>query len=184
MDEFDLKLLNALQEDGRLTHNELAGRMGLSASQCSRRHAALEETGVLPRCAGGRGGRPQCAGIRPSRLGHPIPLECPIVHQADWRHRGSSGGFFIDWRGDYLLKMAVSALKTLFAPSRRGVPAPPQRRARALLRRARPREADAAVTLRYASEAGGAKGARRRASATRVLAPTGREPSRNRAGNR
>jgi DNA-binding Lrp family transcriptional regulator len=47
MDEFDLKLLNALQEDGRLTNNELADRIGLSASQCSRRRAALEGAGVI-----------------------------------------------------------------------------------------------------------------------------------------
>ena len=32
MDEFDLKLLRALQEDGRLTNNELGDRVGLSAS--------------------------------------------------------------------------------------------------------------------------------------------------------
>jgi DNA-binding Lrp family transcriptional regulator len=47
MDEFDIKLLKALQEDGRLTNNELAERIGLSASQCSRRRAALEESGVI-----------------------------------------------------------------------------------------------------------------------------------------
>ncbi len=47
MDEFDLKLLQALQEDGGLTNNDLADRVGLSASQCSRRRAALEHTGVI-----------------------------------------------------------------------------------------------------------------------------------------
>ena len=47
MDEFDIKLLKALQEDGRLTNNELAERIGLSASQCSRRRAALEQSGVI-----------------------------------------------------------------------------------------------------------------------------------------
>src|SRR5258708_38149748 len=47
MDEFDIKLLKALQEDGRLTNNELAERIGLSASQGSRRRAALEESGVI-----------------------------------------------------------------------------------------------------------------------------------------
>jgi Lrp/AsnC family transcriptional regulator, leucine-responsive regulatory protein len=29
MDDFDLKLLAALQEDGRLTNNDLADRVGL-----------------------------------------------------------------------------------------------------------------------------------------------------------
>jgi DNA-binding Lrp family transcriptional regulator len=47
MDDFDIKLLKALQEDGRLTNNELAERIGLSASQCSRRRTALEEAGVI-----------------------------------------------------------------------------------------------------------------------------------------
>jgi DNA-binding Lrp family transcriptional regulator len=47
MDDFDIKLLKALQEDGRLTNNELAERIGLSASQCSRRRATLEESGVI-----------------------------------------------------------------------------------------------------------------------------------------
>jgi DNA-binding Lrp family transcriptional regulator len=47
MDDFDIKLLKALQDDGRLTNNELAERIGLSASQCSRRRAALEESGVI-----------------------------------------------------------------------------------------------------------------------------------------
>lgn len=47
MDDFDLKLLNALQQDGRLTNLELADRIGLSASQCSRRRTALEESGVI-----------------------------------------------------------------------------------------------------------------------------------------
>ena len=47
MDVFDIKLLAALQADGRLTNNDLAEVVGLSASQCSRRRAALEESGVI-----------------------------------------------------------------------------------------------------------------------------------------
>jgi len=47
MDGFDLKLLAALQQDGRLTNNELAERIGLSPSQCSRRRTALEQSGVI-----------------------------------------------------------------------------------------------------------------------------------------
>jgi DNA-binding Lrp family transcriptional regulator len=47
MDDFDIRLLKALQENGRLTNNELAERIGLSASQCSRRRAALEDSGVI-----------------------------------------------------------------------------------------------------------------------------------------
>ncbi len=47
MDDFDRRLLAALQEDGRLTNQELAARVGLSASQCSRRRAALEAAGII-----------------------------------------------------------------------------------------------------------------------------------------
>ena len=47
MDNFDLKLLRALQEDGRLCNNDLADRVGLSASQCSRRRQALENAVVI-----------------------------------------------------------------------------------------------------------------------------------------
>jgi DNA-binding Lrp family transcriptional regulator len=47
MDDFDIKLLRALQDDGRLTNYDLAERVGLSASQCSRRRSALEDAGVI-----------------------------------------------------------------------------------------------------------------------------------------
>jgi DNA-binding Lrp family transcriptional regulator len=47
MDDFDLKLLQALQQDGRLTNNDLGDRVGLSASQCSRRRSALEAAGII-----------------------------------------------------------------------------------------------------------------------------------------
>jgi DNA-binding Lrp family transcriptional regulator len=44
VDVFDLKILAALQDDGRLTNQQLADVAGLSASQCSRRRMRLEET--------------------------------------------------------------------------------------------------------------------------------------------
>jgi len=47
VDSFDLKMLAALQEDGRLTNQELADLVGLSASQCSRRRMRLEEDKVI-----------------------------------------------------------------------------------------------------------------------------------------
>jgi len=43
VDAFDLKMLAALQDDGRLTNQQLADIVGLSASQCSRRRMRLEE---------------------------------------------------------------------------------------------------------------------------------------------
>jgi DNA-binding Lrp family transcriptional regulator len=47
MDDADIRILRALQDDGRLGNNELAEKAGLSASQCSRRRAALEASGVI-----------------------------------------------------------------------------------------------------------------------------------------
>jgi DNA-binding Lrp family transcriptional regulator len=47
LDSFDRKLLAALQDDGRLTNQELGERIGLSPSQCSRRRQALEESGLI-----------------------------------------------------------------------------------------------------------------------------------------
>jgi DNA-binding Lrp family transcriptional regulator len=46
VDAFDLKILGALQDDGRLTNQQLAEIAGLSASQCSRR-MRLEEERVI-----------------------------------------------------------------------------------------------------------------------------------------
>ena len=47
LDSFDLKILAALQAEGRLTNQELAETAGLSASQCSRRRARLEEEKII-----------------------------------------------------------------------------------------------------------------------------------------
>ncbi len=46
VDAFDLKILSALQDDGRLTNQQLADLVGLSASQCSRHRMRLEEEGI------------------------------------------------------------------------------------------------------------------------------------------
>ena len=46
-DAFDLRLLAALQDNGRLTNLEAGERIGLSPSQCSRRRSALEAAGVI-----------------------------------------------------------------------------------------------------------------------------------------
>lgn len=47
MDDFDRAILDALQRDGGMTNAALAERVHLSASQCSRRRAALEQSGVI-----------------------------------------------------------------------------------------------------------------------------------------
>jgi len=47
MDVVDHKILALLQEDGRLTITELAGRIGLSVSPCHRRLRELERNGTI-----------------------------------------------------------------------------------------------------------------------------------------
>lgn len=47
MDRFDIAILGALQRDGSMTNAALAEVANLSASQCSRRRAALEQAGVI-----------------------------------------------------------------------------------------------------------------------------------------
>jgi len=47
LDRTDLKILDALQADGRLTNAELAERVGLSLSPCWRRLKRLEDAGVI-----------------------------------------------------------------------------------------------------------------------------------------
>ncbi len=47
MDAVDRKILALLQDDGRLTLTELAGRVGLTVSPCHRRLRELERTGVI-----------------------------------------------------------------------------------------------------------------------------------------
>lgn len=47
LDGFDMAILSALQKDGAMTNAALAGIVNLSASQCSRRRAALEQAGVI-----------------------------------------------------------------------------------------------------------------------------------------
>ncbi|MEU6995557.1 Lrp/AsnC family transcriptional regulator [Streptomyces sp. NPDC046465] len=47
MDEIDRNILRELQNDGRLTNQELAARVGLSPSPCMRRVRQLELDGVI-----------------------------------------------------------------------------------------------------------------------------------------
>lgn len=47
LDSFDIRILTALQKNGALTNNVLAQKVGLSASQCSRRRVALENDGII-----------------------------------------------------------------------------------------------------------------------------------------
>lgn len=47
LDKIDRKILNTLQDDGRITNVELAQNAGISAPPCLRRVRALEEAGYI-----------------------------------------------------------------------------------------------------------------------------------------
>lgn len=49
LDETDKRILRVLQEDGRVSNQELAQRVGLSPSPCLRRLRILETQGVISR---------------------------------------------------------------------------------------------------------------------------------------
>ena len=47
LDRTDLRILEQLQRDGRLSHVELAERVGLSPTPCTRRVRRLEQAGII-----------------------------------------------------------------------------------------------------------------------------------------
>ncbi|HRD93169.1 MAG TPA: Lrp/AsnC family transcriptional regulator, partial [Accumulibacter sp.] len=47
LDRYDWQILRVLQDDGRISNQDLADRIGLSPSPCLRRVRALEESGLI-----------------------------------------------------------------------------------------------------------------------------------------
>jgi len=47
LDRYDRQILRVLQEDGRISNQDLADRIGLSPSPCLRRVRAIEEAGLI-----------------------------------------------------------------------------------------------------------------------------------------
>src|ERR1700692_2370523 len=114
MDEFDIKLLRARQQDGRLTNTALAERVGLSASQCSRRRMALEEAGVIEGYQAVLSTEALGVGVFALIRG---TLATPAAHNAKRFQRLIEGiedvqeAYSLTGEADYLVKMAVPDLK-------------------------------------------------------------------------
>ncbi|MDH4261386.1 MAG: Lrp/AsnC family transcriptional regulator, partial [Gammaproteobacteria bacterium] len=47
LDRTDVRILEQLQRDGRLSHIELAQRVGLSPTPCTRRVRRMEQAGII-----------------------------------------------------------------------------------------------------------------------------------------
>ena len=116
LDQFDWRLVSALQDDASLTNAALSERIGLSASQISRRRLKLEDAGVI---VGYR------ALIAPLSIGLNVTV---FIHVAlDTHTRGNATRFrdlvrltpavieahALTGEADYLLKLVVSDLKEL-----------------------------------------------------------------------
>lgn len=74
LDEFDRKIVDALQANGRLSNIDVAKRVGLSHSSCSRRIARLERDGFI-------------VGYRAltdrQKLGLSVRAFCGVIREAD-----------------------------------------------------------------------------------------------------
>ncbi|MEJ8571143.1 Lrp/AsnC family transcriptional regulator [Microbaculum marinum] len=118
LDAVDLRILDALQEAGDLTNQQLADRVHLSASQVSRRRARLEADGIIRRYR---------AELDAGRLGLATIV---FIHVTLARHNAANARRFRDLarrlpeiqeayaltgEADYLLKVVVGSLPDLSA---------------------------------------------------------------------
>ncbi len=77
-DRYDLRILEELQKNARITNQELADRIGLSPSPCLRRVKALEELDII---------LDQGTRLKPERLGLTL---CAFLHISLDRHTPES----------------------------------------------------------------------------------------------
>jgi DNA-binding Lrp family transcriptional regulator len=116
VDTFDLKILAALQDDGRLTNQELADVAGLSASQCSRRRMRLEEDGVISgyraQLSGGALGFELIAFIQITLATH-SPDNAKKFRSLVNRVDEIQEAYALTGDADYLLKVVLRDLKSL-----------------------------------------------------------------------
>jgi Lrp/AsnC family leucine-responsive transcriptional regulator len=114
LDEIDLKIVRALQMDGRMPVQELAEKVGLSASPCARRVRLLEKAGIIKGYA---------AIIDAGKVGLPISVFASIklerqreeeldrFAQAIRRWPEVVDCFLMTGQRDYLMRIVVSDLE-------------------------------------------------------------------------
>ena len=71
IDSIDLRILRELQQSGKLSNVDLAGRVGLSPSPCLSRVRSLEQRGIIDRYV---------ALVRPSSVGLLINVFIPVSY--------------------------------------------------------------------------------------------------------
>lgn len=110
LDLFERRILEALQRDGRLAVNDLAERIGLSASPTWRRLRALESRGVIRRYVAlldpAAAGVPQCVFVNVTLVKH--DREAIAAFEASVRDRPEVlECFATTGDADYLLRVVV-----------------------------------------------------------------------------
>lgn len=78
LDRIDRHILQLLQQDARLSVAEIADRIGLSATPCSRRIKRLEESGVIAR---------QVVLLDPAQVGLPMTVLVHVSLEAQTKER-------------------------------------------------------------------------------------------------
>lgn len=115
LDPTDRRILQVLQDDARITMTELADRVGLSPTPCTRRVKRLEETGVLRRYA---------TLLDPTAVGLPVNVFVSIsltaqtepalqaVEEAVSTYPEVMECYLMTGDADYLLRVVVPDLET------------------------------------------------------------------------
>ncbi len=116
LDDSDRKLLDLLRQNGRLTNQELADLIGLSASQCSRRRIALEQAGMIlgyhAQLSPAADGTPVMGMIEVRLLSH-APEMVERFHAFIAQEPAIRDAFKLTGDYDYLLKVAAGDLAAL-----------------------------------------------------------------------
>ena len=122
LDEFDVKLLNLVQENSRLTSDALAEAVGLSATACQRRLRRLREDGVIER---------EIAVLDPVRVGGRLTVLVEVVLQRgspkildDFKRRMRAlpevqQCFYVTGDSDFVLVVVVDDIKAYEAFTQR-----------------------------------------------------------------
>jgi DNA-binding Lrp family transcriptional regulator len=114
LDDIDLKILQALQEDGRLSNLKLAEKVCLSPSACLRRVGMLEQAGII---------RGYTAQLDAAMLGLEVEAFVMVTMRRDtesWHERFVAalagweevvGSFVVTGEANYLLRVRTRNLK-------------------------------------------------------------------------
>ena len=114
LDSFDLKILQVLQENARITTLELAERVGLSATPCARRVKRLEDEGLIDRYVTLLNAERLGLGLTVFvnvRLNSQVPKSFETFEAAIQRMPEAVGCYLLAGQYDYLLHVRVATVE-------------------------------------------------------------------------